>query len=53
MQAVQVKNIPFGDKLPFVLIAGPCAIESEGATLETAARLKEITTDLGIPFIFK
>jgi 2-dehydro-3-deoxyphosphooctonate aldolase (KDO 8-P synthase) len=38
---------------PFFLIAGPCVIESEGLILETAAKLKEITDALGIPFIFK
>ncbi len=53
IRQVQVKDITFGDKLPFVLIAGPCVIESEGATLETAAHLKELTNSLGIPFIFK
>jgi len=41
-----------GDK-PFVLIAGPCVIESERATLDAASQLKKITEDLGIPFIFK
>lgn len=38
---------------PFFLIAGPCVIESEQLQLDTAGRLKEITTALGIPFIFK
>ncbi len=38
---------------PLFLIAGPCVIESEGLILETAAKLKEITDALGIPFIFK
>lgn len=38
---------------PFFLIAGPCAIESEGLALDTAGRLKEITSALGIPFIYK
>jgi 2-dehydro-3-deoxyphosphooctonate aldolase (KDO 8-P synthase) len=38
---------------PMFLIAGPCVIESEGLILETAARLKEITAALGVPFIFK
>jgi len=50
---VLVQNIRIGGNNPFVLIAGPCVIESEGSTLEAAARLKEITADLGIPFIFK
>ena len=38
---------------PFFLIAGPCVIESMQVQLDTAATLKEITGELGIPFIFK
>ncbi len=38
---------------PFFLIAGPCVIESEQLQMDTAGTLKEITTRLGIPFIFK
>ncbi len=38
---------------PFFLIAGPCVIESEQMALDTAGRLKEITSSLGIPFIYK
>ena len=38
---------------PFFLIAGPCVIESMQLQLDTAATLKEITGELGIPFIFK
>ncbi len=38
---------------PFFLIAGPCVIESEALALETAARLKEVTAELDIPFIYK
>jgi 2-dehydro-3-deoxyphosphooctonate aldolase (KDO 8-P synthase) len=38
---------------PFFLISGPCAIETEKLALETAITLKEITTRLGIPFIYK
>jgi 2-dehydro-3-deoxyphosphooctonate aldolase (KDO 8-P synthase) len=38
---------------PFFLIAGPCVIESEQLQMDVAGRLKEITTELGIPFIFK
>ncbi|TAM46606.1 MAG: 3-deoxy-8-phosphooctulonate synthase [Burkholderiaceae bacterium] len=37
----------------FFLIAGPCVIESEQLQMDTAGTLKEITTELGIPFIFK
>ena len=38
---------------PFFLISGPCAIETEKLALETASKLKEMTTRLGIPFIYK
>jgi len=38
---------------PFFLIAGPCVVESEQLQMDVAGRLKEITTALGIPFIFK
>ncbi len=38
---------------PFFLIAGPCVIESESLILETAGILKDITSRLQIPFIFK
>jgi 2-dehydro-3-deoxyphosphooctonate aldolase (KDO 8-P synthase) len=42
-----------GINRPFFLIAGPCVIESEQLQMDTAGTLKEITTRLGIPFIFK
>jgi 2-dehydro-3-deoxyphosphooctonate aldolase (KDO 8-P synthase) len=38
---------------PFFLIAGPCVVESEQLQMDVAGQLKEITTELGIPFIFK
>jgi 2-dehydro-3-deoxyphosphooctonate aldolase (KDO 8-P synthase) len=38
---------------PFFLIAGPCVIESEALQMDTAGTLKEITSALGIPLIFK
>ena len=38
---------------PLFIIAGPCVIESEELALETAGALKEMTTRLGIPFIYK
>ncbi|WP_445505624.1 3-deoxy-8-phosphooctulonate synthase [Niallia sp. 03091] len=46
-------SIAFGGNYPFVLIAGPCVIEDEALIMETAGQLKEITSRLGIPFIFK
>ncbi|MGQ5522504.1 3-deoxy-8-phosphooctulonate synthase [Chitinimonas sp. PSY-7] len=38
---------------PFFLIAGPCVIEGEQFAIDTAGTLKELTTELGIPFIYK
>lgn len=38
---------------PIFLIAGTCVIESQQLALDTAGTLKEITTELGIPFIYK
>ncbi|MCU0275279.1 MAG: 3-deoxy-8-phosphooctulonate synthase, partial [Acidobacteria bacterium] len=35
------------------LIAGPCVIEDEGLTREIAVEAKKITSELGIPYIFK
>jgi 2-dehydro-3-deoxyphosphooctonate aldolase (KDO 8-P synthase) len=51
--SVQVKNITIGLDHKLVVIAGPCVIESEQMAIDTAAALKEITQNLGIPFIYK
>lgn len=42
-----------GLEQPFFLIAGPCVIESRQMAFDTAGQLKEITSSLGIPFIYK
>lgn len=46
-------RVVFGSRDPFVLIAGPCVLESREMALETARALQELTTKLGIPFVFK
>ncbi|MGA7855031.1 MAG: 3-deoxy-8-phosphooctulonate synthase [Candidatus Acidiferrales bacterium] len=46
-------KIRFGGDAPLFLIAGPCVIESEAHAMRMAERLGEITSELGIPFIFK
>jgi 2-dehydro-3-deoxyphosphooctonate aldolase (KDO 8-P synthase) len=38
---------------PIFLIAGTCVIESRQMAMDTAGTLKEITSALGIPFIYK
>lgn len=42
-----------GGTLPFVLIAGPCAIESEAMSMAVAETLKKTCSELGIHLIFK
>ena len=42
-----------GLEWPLFLIAGPCVVESEMLQMDVAGRLKEITSSLGIPFVFK
>jgi 2-dehydro-3-deoxyphosphooctonate aldolase (KDO 8-P synthase) len=50
---VQLGSIVFGEGRPFVLIAGPCVIESEAHSAMLARELVSLTTRLGVPFIFK
>jgi 2-dehydro-3-deoxyphosphooctonate aldolase (KDO 8-P synthase) len=42
-----------GPDRPFFLIAGPCVVESEALVIDVAGRLRDMTTTLGIPFVFK
>ncbi len=46
-------GIDIGLNSPFFLIAGPCVVESLELARETAGKLKEITGELKIPFIYK
>ncbi|HJU49239.1 MAG TPA: 3-deoxy-8-phosphooctulonate synthase [Pseudogulbenkiania sp.] len=50
---MQLCGFEVGLDQPFFLIAGTCVIESEQMALDTAGQLKEITSALGIPFIYK
>lgn len=52
-KTVQIGSVVFNNDSPFVLIAGPCQMESASHGMEMASALKEITTKLGIPFVFK
>jgi 2-dehydro-3-deoxyphosphooctonate aldolase (KDO 8-P synthase) len=51
-KAIKVGSLRIGAG-PLFLIAGPCVIESPAHPLKIARRLKEITDELGIPYIFK
>jgi len=52
-ESILLKDFVFNNESPFVLIAGPCQMESASHGMEMALALKEITTRLGIPFVFK
>ena len=50
---VKVGNIVFGGRKRFVLIAGPCVMESQELMDEVAGGIKEICGRLRIEYIFK
>ena len=50
---IKLNEITFENGAPLVLIEGPCVIESEKLTFDTASEIKKITDDLKIPFVFK
>ena len=52
-ELVNVNGIKIGGGNPLVLIAGPCVIESKELVMKTAQGIKQITSELNIPFIFK
>lgn len=53
MNHIKVGNVTFGNDLPFVLIAGPCQMESREHALEMAEALTYMTKELGIGFVYK
>ena len=50
---MKLLDFQVGLQHPFFLIAGPCVVESEQLAVDTAGALSEMTSELGIPFIFK
>ncbi len=50
---ISAGNVTFGNDLPFVLIAGPCQVETRDHTLFMAEKLIDIAGKLDIPFIYK
>lgn len=50
---VKVGNVIFSNEAPFSLIAGPCQIESREHAFEMAGRIKTITDQVGIGFVYK
>lgn len=53
VKEIHVGSVIIGGKRPFVLIAGPCVIESEAICLQTAEFLVTVCRSLGIPLIYK
>lgn len=53
MSIIEINDIKIGNNNPFVLIAGPCVVESKSLIFQTAETIKRITGKLNIPFIFK
>ncbi len=52
-RTVSVGKVGFNNETPFVLIAGPCQIESRDHAMGLAQRVADIADTLDIPFIFK
>jgi len=52
-RVVRVGGVAIANVLPFVLIAGPCQIESRDHALEVAAALDEVCTAAGVPLVYK
>jgi 2-dehydro-3-deoxyphosphooctonate aldolase (KDO 8-P synthase) len=50
---IGIAGLTIGGGAPLVLIGGPCAIEDERHALMMAERLKRITADARVPFIYK
>jgi 2-dehydro-3-deoxyphosphooctonate aldolase (KDO 8-P synthase) len=50
---VRVGTIEIGNALPFVLIAGPCQIESRAHALEVAGALRSLSDATGVKVIYK
>ena len=53
MIEVKINNFSISNDLPFVLIAGPCVLESEKKSLSIAEEINKISDELKINFIFK
>jgi len=53
MRQIRIKDIVIGQRDSLVLIAGPCVIESESSSLETAKVIRGVAQKLEIPYIFK
>jgi 2-dehydro-3-deoxyphosphooctonate aldolase (KDO 8-P synthase) len=53
MNSMELKNLQFADSGNFILLAGPCVVESEELLLEVAEKVCAISQRLQIPYVFK
>lgn len=53
MKKISIGNFDVSNDSPFVLIAGPCVLESRDHAYDMCGAIKEITTKLGINFVYK
>lgn len=53
LEQVKFKDITFGAPKSFVLIAGPCVVESESSALRHAEKISAIARKLKVPYVFK
>lgn len=53
MKTVSLGKVHIANNLPFTLLAGPCVLESRDHAFMMCEGLKEITSRLGIPFVYK
>jgi 2-dehydro-3-deoxyphosphooctonate aldolase (KDO 8-P synthase) len=52
-KAIKIGSFEVANDKPFMLIAGPCQMESRDHAFDMCGRLTELTKKLGIPFIYK
>ena len=52
-KSIEIGDLNIANDAPFVLLAGPCALESRDHAMEMSAALVEITSSLGIGLIYK
>ena len=50
---IKCSNFEIANNKPFTLIAGPCQLESEQHAIKISSELKDMTSELGINFIYK
>jgi 2-dehydro-3-deoxyphosphooctonate aldolase (KDO 8-P synthase) len=53
VKEISIRNVKIGGNRPLALIAGPCVIENEAATLRCAERLLTICNGISVPLVFK